>query len=163
MKNIILAARTDDKVEFATKLGFSLAVNAKKDCLGKLVEEVTSGLGADACIEGTGAAEPWADCISLAKAGGRVVCLSNPLGGMSLTQDAYWKILRKELTLVGTWNSSFGSRENDWREAVQAMEDKRLDLKSLITHRFSLAEYQEAFSLMHERREMYCKVMFVMG
>ena len=33
------------------------------------------------------------------------------------------KILRKELNLVGTWNSSFGSRENDWREAVQAMED----------------------------------------
>ena len=72
------------------------------------------------------------------------------------------KILRKELTIVGTWNSSFGSQENDWREAVQAMQDKRLDLKSLITHRFSLAEYQEAFSLMRERREMYCKVMFVM-
>ena len=34
-------------------------------------------------------------------------------------------------------------------------------LKSLITHRFSLAEYEEAFQLMHERKEMYCKVMFV--
>ncbi|MBE6102969.1 MAG: galactitol-1-phosphate 5-dehydrogenase [Selenomonas ruminantium] len=162
VKNIILAARTDDKVEFSKKLGFSLAVNAKKDNLAKLVQEATNGLGVDACIEGTGAPEPWEECISLAKAGGRVVCLGNPLGGMSLFQDAYWKILRKELTLVGTWNSSFGSRENDWREAVQAMQDKRLDLKSLITHRFSLAEYQEAFSLMHERREMYCKVMFVM-
>ena len=162
VKNIIMAARTDDKVEFAKKLGFSLAVNAEKDGLGKFVEEVTSGLGADACIEGTGAPEPWAECISLAKVGGRVVCLGNPLGGMSLSQDTYWKILRKELTLVGTWNSSFGSRENDWREAVQAMQDKRLELKSLITHRFSLAEHKEAFSLMHERREMYCKVMFVM-
>lgn len=161
VKNIILAARTDDKVEFAKELGFSLAVNAEKDSIGKLVEEATGGLDADACIEGTGAPEPWAECISLAKAGGRVVCLGNPLGGMNLSQDAYWKILRKELTLVGTWNSSFGSRENDWREAVKAMQDKRLDLKSLITHRFSLAEYKEAFSLMHEHREMYCKVMFV--
>ncbi len=142
-----------------------LAVKKENLCLlpdGGSYEEVTDGLGADACIEGTGAALPWADCISLAKAGGRVVCLGNPFGGMSLTQEAYWKILRKELTLVGTWNSSFGSRENDWRAAVKAMQDKRLDLKSLITHRFSLAEYQEAFSLMHERREMYCKVMFVM-
>ena len=81
---------------------------------------------------------------------------------MSRTQEACGKIIRKELSLVGTWNSSFGSRENDWREAVQAMQDRRLDLKSLITHRFPLTEYQEAFSLMHERREMYCKVMFVM-
>lgn len=162
VKNIILTARTDDKVEFARTLGFSLAVNVQRENLDKLVEKVTNGRGIDACIEGTGASEPWAECINLAKPGGRVVCMGNPFAGMNLTQDVYWKILRKELTLAGTWNSSFGSRENDWREAVKAMQDKRLDLESLITHRFSLLEYQEAFSLMHERREMYCKVMFVM-
>ena len=161
VKNIILAARTDDKVDFAKKLGFSLAVNVKRDNLSKLVGEITGGRGADACIEGTGESEPWAECIGLAKAGGRVVCMGNPLGGMSLSQDIYWKILRKELTLVGTWNSSFGSRENDWREAVAAIQDRRLDLKSLITHRFSLGKYKSAFSLMHERIEMYCKVIFV--
>ena len=162
VKNIILVARTDDKVEFAKKLGFPLAVNAQRDSLGKLLEEVTEGRGADTCIEGTGTSESWAECLNYVKAGGRVVCMGNPIGGISLSQDAYWRILRKELTLVGTWNSSFGSKENDWREAVQAMQDKRLDLKNLITHRFSLANYKEAFSLMHERREMYCKVMFVM-
>lgn len=162
VKNIILAVRTDDKVEFVRTLGFPLAVNAKRENLGKLVEEVTDGRGADACIEGTGTSESWAECLNHVKAGGRVVCLGNPAGGMSLSQEVYWKILRKELTLAGTWNSSFGSRENDWREAALAMQDKRLDLKGLITHRFSLIEYEEAFSLMHERREMYCKVMFVM-
>ena len=87
--------------------------------------------------------------------------MGNPLGGMNLSQNAYWKILRKELTLSGTWNSSFGSRENDWHEAVRAMQEKRLDLENLITHRYALSEYKEVFSLMHERREMYCKVMFV--
>ena len=162
VENIILAARTDDKVEFAKKLGFPLAVNVKSESLGKLVEEVTGGRGADACIEGTGTSESWAECLNHVKAGGRVVCLGNPAGGMSLSQDVYWKILRKELTLVGTWNSSFSRKENDWWKAVQAMQDKRLDLKNLITHRFSLANYKEAFSLMHERREIYCKVMFVM-
>ena len=87
--------------------------------------------------------------------------MGNPLGGMSRSQDDYWEILRKELTMTGTWNSSFGSQKNDWREAVKAMQDNRLDLKSLITHSFSLAEYEDAFALMHERREMYCKMMFV--
>ena len=162
VEHVILAARSDDKVEFAKRLGFDLAINVQKDSLEGLVDEVTDGKGADACIEGTGEPAPWAECIRMAKAGGRVVCMGNPLGNMSLSQDDYWKILRKELILSGTWNSSFGSKENDWREAVKAMQDKRLDLKSLITHRFSLAEYKEAFSLMHERREMYCKVMFVM-
>ena len=60
VKNILLAARTDDKVAFARKLGFDLAVNAKTESLKELVDEVTGGKGADACIEGTGAPEPWA-------------------------------------------------------------------------------------------------------
>jgi len=111
VKNIILVARTDDKVEFAKSLGFPLAVNAKREDLGKLVQEVTNGLGADACIEGTGASEPWAECISLAKVGGRVVCLGNSLGGMSLTQDAYWKILRKELILVWVLGTAVSAAE----------------------------------------------------
>lgn len=46
--------------------------------------------------------------------GCRGVCMGNPLGGISLSQDIYWKILRKKLTLVGTWNSCFSSQENDW-------------------------------------------------
>ncbi len=53
MKNIVLAARTDDKVDFAKKLGFSLAVNVCRDNLAEFVENLTDGRGADACIEGT--------------------------------------------------------------------------------------------------------------
>ncbi|MBO6178675.1 MAG: galactitol-1-phosphate 5-dehydrogenase [Selenomonadaceae bacterium] len=162
VKNIVLVGRTDDKVEFAKNLGFPLAVNARKDDLRKLVEELTSGQGASACIEGTGKSEPWKSCISCARPHGTVVSMGNPVGEMRLSQDDYWKILRKELHLAGTWNSSFDSRENDWSEAVMAMQEKRLELKSLITHTFSLDEYETAFSLMRERREMYCKVMFVM-
>ncbi len=162
VENIIMAARTDDKVDMAKKIGISLVLNTTKDSIEAMVRKVTYGIGVDAAIEGTGQSEPWNKCISLTKAGGRVVCMGNPMNDMSLKQNDYWKILRKELTLVGTWNSSFGNSENDWWEAVKAMQDKRLDLKHLITHRFSLDEYKEAFSLMHERREMYCKVMFVM-
>lgn len=162
VRNIVLVGRTDDKVEFAKKLGFPLAMNGKGESPEKLVQRVTDGRGADACIEGTGESEPWEACIRCARNYGTVVSMGNPVGEMGLSKDGYWKILRKELRIVGTWNSSFGRKENDWLEAVRAMQDQRLDLQNLITHRFSLAEYKEAFSLMRERREMYCKVMFVM-
>ena len=162
VRNIVLVGRTDDKVEFAKKLGFPLAMNGKEESPEKLVQRVTDGRGADACIEGTGESEPWEACIRCARNYGTVVSMGNPVGEMGLSQDGYWKILRKELRIVGTWNSSFGRKEDDWLEAVRAMQDQRLDLQNLITHRFSLAEYKEAFSLMRERREMYCKVMFVM-
>ena len=163
VRNIVLVGRTDDKVGFAKKLGFPLAVNGKGESPEKLVQKVTAGRGADACIEGTGASEPWEACIRCARNYGTVVSMGNPLGEMRLSQDGYWKILRKELRIVGTWNSDFGSVENDWREAVSAMRDGRLELEPLITHRFPLEEYGKAFRLMRERREMYCKVMFVAG
>ena len=102
VKNIVLAARTDDKVDFARKLGFDLAVNAEKESLKKLVDGVTKSKGADACIDGTGEPWPWAECIRMVKAGGRVVCMGNPLGDMSLSQDDYWKIFRKQWLALGT-------------------------------------------------------------
>ena len=161
VKNILLAARTDDKVEFAKKLGFSLVLNVRKDSLEKIVADLTDGQGADACIEGTGESEPWEACICAARNLGTVVSMGNPKGEMRLSQDGYWKILRKELRIVGTWNSSFGQRHNDWKQALWGMHEKKLDLLPLITQRFSLEQYQEAFWMMHERREMYCKVMFL--
>lgn len=67
------------------------------------------------------------------------------------------------MSVVGTWNSSFSQVENDWKAALLAMREGMLNLKPLITHRFSLEDYEKAFQLMHERKEMYCKVMFVNG
>ena len=162
VKNIVLAARTDDKVDFAKKLGFPLAVNVCRDNLAEFVENLTDGRGADACIEGTGESEPLETCIRVARNFGTVVSMGNPAGDMRLSQDGYWKIMRKELRVVGTWNSSFGQLNNDWKQALLGMQEKQIDLRPLITHRFTLDKYQEAFHLMYERREMYCKVMFVM-
>jgi len=129
--------------------------------LNKFIEDLTNGKGADACIEGTGESEPLEACAYVARNFGIIVTMGNPIGDMRLSQDAYWKIMRKELTIVGTWNSSFGQRYNDWKRALWGMKEKKINLLPLITHRFRFEEYQAAFHLMHERKEMYCKVMFV--
>ena len=161
VRNIVLVARTDDKARWAQDLGFPLAINGNHVDVDAFVKKITDGRGADACVEGTGDSEPWEACIGCVRNYGTVVCMGNPAGAMQLSQDGYWKILRKELRIVGTWNSSFGQVENDWKDALWGMQERQLDLLPIITHRFSLAEYEEAFSLMHERREMYGKVMFV--
>ena len=161
-RNVVLVSRTDDKAKWAQDLGFPLAINGNREDVDLFVKKITHGRGADACVEGTGEPEPWEACIRCVRNYGTVVCMGNPAGAMHLSQDGYWKILRKELRIVGTWNSSFGQVENDWKDALWGMQEGHLDLRPLITHRFSLAEYKEAFSLMHERREMYGKVMFVM-
>ena len=76
-----------------------------------------------------------------------------------MSQAEYWYILRKELQLFGTWNSSYGEKENDWRDAIDAMSKGIINPEALITHRFSLEEYKDAFELMRDRKDFYQKVM----
>ena len=161
VSNIILAGRSQAKVQMAEQLGFA-AVNVREADLGEYVRGLTGGEGADVCIEGTGCSDGAEACLDVAKRFGNVVLMGNPAGNVNISQNGYWQILRKELQLIGTWNSSFSRQENDWQQSLQAMQSGILQPEKLITHRFSLSEYKKAFDLMHEKQEPYLKVMFVL-
>lgn len=161
--HVILAARSPQKVAMAKRLGFAETIDAHEMDLHDYVKSLMDGWGVDVCIEGTGTSEGLEACVWSARTFGKVLTLGNPLGEMRLTQDGYWQILRRELQLLGTWNSSFAQMENDWRDVMTAIKGGRLDPAALITHRYSLNDYEKAFALMHEKREPYLKVMFVMG
>ena len=163
VEHIVLVARSPAKVAFAQRLGFSEAIDASETDVETYVRKLTDGRMADACIEGTGTSETLEGCLLCLRNFGRVVTLGNPLGEMRLSQQAYWQILRRELQLAGTWNSSFSEVENDWREVMAAMQAKVIDVEALITHRFRLEEYREAVCIMYEKTKPYCKIMFVEG
>lgn len=161
-RHVVLVARSDERAEFARSLGFIDVINSKNSDVSEYVRSLTGGNGADVCVEGTGSAEALEACLDCTKNFGRIVTMGNPVGDVHLSQDAYWKILRRELTLVGTWNSSFSERQNDWHDVIEAMRDKIIDPEALITHTFPLEEYEKAFSIMRDKTEPYCKVMFTM-
>ena len=104
-----------------------------------------------------------AKCLEAIKPHGSMVLMGNPSGDVSMTQNTYWHILRKELKISGTWNSSFNDTENDWRESLKAMADGLIDVKPLITHRLPLSRCNEAFEMMKSRSEFYNKVMLNMN
>ena len=80
-----------------------------------------------------------------------------------MTQNTYWHILRKELKICGTWNSSFNDTENDWKESLRAMENGIINVKTLITHKFPLSKCNEAFEMIKNRSEFYNKVILNMN
>ena len=125
------------------------------------IYNLTDGKGADLCVEGTGSSVPLSACLNSCKKSGTVVCMGNPSAGIELSQAAYWAILRKQLSLKGTWNSSFSRMQNDWQDTVLAMSSGNLDVMPLITHRFFLRDYREAFDMMRNKEIFSCKVMFV--
>jgi L-iditol 2-dehydrogenase len=145
-KDILLYDIDAEKCAFAEQMGFGIW---------------HEGLTADVVIEGTGAASALVSCISCAKPFAKLVLMGNPFGDMPLSQKVYWEILRKQLTLTGTWNSSYNDRQNDWADTLREISAGHLNLQPLITHRFDLAECGSAFDIMRSRTEFFSKIMFV--
>ncbi len=143
-KDIYFVDIDERKLDFAKTMGFYKYNN----------EEI------DAAIEGTGASNALAVCLESLKAGGKITLMGNPAKEITLSQKDYWHILRKELQLFGTWNSSYNDIVNDWKESIKAISTGKIELEPLITHKFKLKDFKEAFELMYNRKEFYNKVMF---
>ncbi|THF82269.1 galactitol-1-phosphate 5-dehydrogenase [Cohnella fermenti] len=158
---VLLADVDDRKLAFAKQLGFDQVANPLLEDLQAWALERTGGAGVDLAVEGAGHASSWENCLRAARSGGRVVLMGNPTGTMTLTQTGYWEMLRKQLTVVGTWNSDYSDfPKNEWKLAVQAMAERRIQALPLITHLVSLEQLGEAIAMMKDHSAFYSKVMW---
>ena len=116
----------------------------------------------DVVIEAVGNPKSIDLAIQSVSPGGTLVLMGNPSGDISLSQNTYWRILRKQLLLKGTWNSSYdGKNPSDWTEVVEALEKREIKVEHLISHCFDQDNLKEGLDLMFLHKESYCKVMTV--
>lgn len=116
----------------------------------------------DVAIEASGAPAALNAAIGAVRTFGRVVLVGNTGGDVTIARATYSQILRKQLTLCGSWNSDFRADSNDWKDAIDAIAKGMISPERLITHRFPLKRGDEAFRLIGERREFYNKITVVM-
>lgn len=163
VKDVILVARNNIKKDAAERLGFIHSINSSVTDPINYIYNITGGHGADVCVEGTGNSEAMAYCLRVCRKMGTVICMGNPNGDVTLDQDSYWAILRKQLNIVGTWNSSFTDISNDWRDTLDAMASKRIVVTDLITKKYNLKDFKKAFDDIMNPNVYTCKVMFING
>ncbi|MCR5595691.1 MAG: galactitol-1-phosphate 5-dehydrogenase [Lachnospiraceae bacterium] len=101
--------------------------------------------------------------LRLAAPGAGIVLVGNPASDIKLDRDIYWKILRNQLTLTGTWNSSFYSEDDDWHYVLERLKAHKVSPKKLISHRFAPEELDKGLMIMRDKSEDYCKVMTVIA
>ena len=143
-----IAKHSRNQIDFAKMMGFL----AYED-----------GVKIDCVLEGTGASGALEATLAAVRPFGRVVLMGNPAREITLSQKGYWHILRKELSLKGTWNSSYAEKENDWKESLAAMAEGKIDVRPLISHRYSLDDAPSALTMMQDKKECYHKVMLVIN
>ena len=150
-----------EKLDLARKLGFTLAYDSRQVDPVKTVATLTGGEGAYLCVEGAGVPPTTLQALSAARRGGRVVLLGNPAADVTLPAPLISQLLRREVTIHGTWNSDYSAAGNDddWRAVLGAMSSGLLRLQPLITHRLPLSEAFAALNMMKDQRTFYSKVL----
>jgi L-iditol 2-dehydrogenase len=180
---VVLFDVDEKKIGFAKSLGFEYAVNSAATDPAAYIASLTDGAGADLCLDAAGVPQTVGGAVRTAGRSGKIVLMGNPSGDIIIPQKTYWEILRRQLTLKGTWNSGYGGGDggdfgsceyggggdcedlgdrgdDDWTLALNGIRDGVFDLKLLITHRFALSECDEAFRIASDPSEFSVKVMF---
>ena len=141
----VIVAGTDADVDLrlarALELGFEVC-NVQRDNLVERVMAVTDGFGADVVVEAAGAPPAIADCIRILRRGGRMV-VSGITGRDQVTVP--WDTLVSKAASVFF---AYSSRPRNWETGLRYLAEGKVTTEPLVSHRFSLEEWRDAFSLM---------------
>lgn len=160
------------KREGQKKRALAAGISENHYCDGGLSDQVkwlndVSGGGVSLLFECVGRNECVSGGIDCLSPGGMMILVGNPYSDMNLSRDTYWKILRKQLTIKGIWNSAFFEEKtiygpiNDWNYALLRLSERIIDPQDFITHRYPIEELESGFNIMREKTEDYCKIMMV--
>ncbi len=162
VKHIYAIGNKDFQKQTVLQMGLSEAYycDSRTQDVNTWVMEHTNGTGADVFFECVGKNETVIQAVNLTALAGRVCLVGNPYSDMKLEKQVYWKILRNQLIVTGTWNSSFtGKKDDDWHYVLKCLEEKRIEPSKLISHKFSLEELEKGFHIMRDKSEDYIKII----
>lgn len=160
-KKIIAVDVLSEKLDVAQKVGADVVVNSSNTDPVEAVNEATGGAGADMIIDLTGVPAVQNTCILCAKKLGRIVYLGISHRALEYSADAVDSILRKQLSVKGSWNSfsqPFPGKE--WTESVRLFEEGKLSSKYIISHKLPLEDAPIIFNKIATEKFFFNKIMF---
>jgi len=151
----------EGKLELARQLGFEQVYDNREVDGTEVIEQATGGRGVHAAFEAAGVPPTMIAALSATRRSGRMVLLGNPSSDVTLPAALISRCMRREIEILGTWNSGFSvyGDDDDWRTVLGAMADGRLNLKPLITHKVPLSRGIPALEMMRDGSEFFCKVL----
>lgn len=162
IRDIYAIGNKDTQKRMALEFGVSEAqyCDMHKQNVIDWIKAATAGQGVDVFFDCVGRSQVIEEAVQCVCAGGRVMLVGNPASDVHLEKNLYWKILRRQLTLKGTWNSSYiREPDDDWHFVLNAIQEGRIHPERLITHRYALADLWQGMECMRDKTEEYVKMM----
>jgi L-iditol 2-dehydrogenase len=134
----------------AATLGFETVDTLAGDPVAA-VRAMTGGLGADVALECAGVPEMVNAALGMLRRGGRCAAVGIPTTGVEIGMQ---RLVLDELELVGSRASA-----GEMRRVMPHVEQGRMRVREMLTHRFSLADYQQAIDTFNDRASGAIKII----
>lgn len=164
--NIYVVGNKDFQKEMAVKLGIGEErfYDSKNGDAHEWLMAQTEGVGVDVFFECVGKNATVTSAVMGTAPNGTVQLVGNPASDMLFRKEVYWKILRDQLTVRGSWNSSFQhDKKDDWCYVLDKLQEEKIRPDQCITHRFSLETLEQGLLIMRDKTQEYVKVMTETG
>lgn len=153
---------SENKLKEAESLGADVLINAKEVNVIDKVMELTDGKGVDIALECAGSKITQEQCLLITKKKGKIGYLGIAYSDIHLSEEAFENIFRKELELKGFWNSySAPFPGQEWTKSIQLVNEGKIKLKDMVSHRFGLQDSYKAFEMIRDRKEEFNKILII--
>ncbi len=140
-RHIVVTDINDYRLRLAEKMGATRTINVKKNDLTTIIPELGMKEGFDVGMEMSGNPTAFRQMLELMHHGGNIALLGIPPKDFAVNWN---EIIFKSLNLRGIYGREMF---DTWYKMV-AMLQSGLDLSPVITHRFSINDFQKGFDAM---------------
>lgn len=143
----IVAGTSEDKLrlDLAREYGAARTIMVDREDLDRVIEEETQGLGVDLALECAGAEASVQNCLRVLRPLGHYVQVGHFGRDLLLPWD---HVAFKQLQI----NGSVGYTRDTWTQTVRILAQGKLKVEDVITHRFSLDDWQQGFQLSEKKQ-----------
>lgn len=152
---------SDEKLESAKQSGADMVFNGLDT---DVASQVTGyfGDGADVVADVTGSPIAQHNAVLSAAKLGRVVIVGISHKGLQLSEKAVDNIMRRQISLIGSWNSFSKPFPGwEWTQGVKMMKEGKVNCDPIVTHRLPLDEAPAIFKKLREENFFFNKILFL--
>jgi threonine dehydrogenase-like Zn-dependent dehydrogenase len=159
-KTIIAIDIRDEMLSLASELGADVLINPKKEDYIKKVKELTNGNGADVSFE-IGGVQSTLDMVpEITRMEGKIVIFGYHPGKRIINHLGFWNWMAFDIV-----NAHFRNMDvilNGSRIGMEMLNQGKIKMDKLITHKYPLNGIEEAFTAAKEKPKNFVKSVLVM-
>ncbi|MEQ1880364.1 MAG: zinc-binding dehydrogenase [Burkholderiales bacterium] len=138
---VIALDTSEERLARAREFGADILINPTKvENVVQAIKDVTHGRGAHASLDASSSPLARAQAVKCVRTWGKACFVGE---GDSVTLDVSNDILRRQVTIIGSWTFSTVGQA----DCARYVADREIDLDKLFTHRWKLEQAEEAYQL----------------